>query len=411
VTRVPPSVRLSRRSWLGGVGVAMAALAARVAHAQASVAAKERGVLRVGSSGDYAPFSSTPEDVWTGLDVDLAMRLAKDLGARIEFVPFAWKGLAGDVERRRFDVAASGITVRGDRALVGRFSRPYAITGAVALVRRGDRARLSSLAALNQSGVRLVVNRGGHLERVARRLFPAATLVPLDENVALASRVTSGAADAAVSDSAEAHAVRSAGLATVGPFTRDRKALFFPASAGALAASCDDWLRAREQDGFLPALRRRWLGPAGSGSFADDREAVLADLQTRAELMPLVAAAKRAANLPTLDAAQEARVLARVSKLGGDAGLEPGRVAALYTALMTAAKAMQVAAPLAPPTATLDELRAALGAIDEHLISGLRFARKTSAVTWRAALAQGVTADGLTPELVADIAAALGELR
>lgn len=409
--RGAPPGRLSRRAWLAGVSLAPVALFAPLARsdAEAPVAVPENGVLRVGSSGDYAPFSSVPEDVWTGLDVDLAMRLAKDLGARIEFVPFAWPNLAADVERRHFDVAASGVTVRGDRALVGRFSRPYATTGAVVLMRPRDRGRFPGVAALGRAGVRIAVNRGGHLERVARRLFPDATILPQDRNVELARQVTSGSADAALSDSAEAHAFRGAGLAAVGPFTRDRKALLIPAGEPALAARCDEWLREREQDGFLPALRRKWLG--ATAPFSADREAVLADVELRAELMPLVAAAKRASHLPIEDTAQEARVLARVRGAAEAVRLDPGSVAALYGVLMKVAKAIQSTAAPVPPTASLEQLRGALGAIDEQLIHGLRFTRATSPAAWRAAVVEGVTAEGLTAEHLAELPGALAAVR
>jgi cyclohexadienyl dehydratase len=406
-----PQDRVSRRAWLAALGFAPVVLRAALARAEGTGALPGSGVLRVGSSGDYAPFTSVPDDMWTGLDIDLAMRLAKDLGARIELVPFTWSSLATDVGRGSFDVAASGVTVRADRALVGRFSRPYATTGAVALVRPRERPRFPGVAALNRPGVRLAVNRGGHLERVARRLFPEATLLLQGRNVELAAQVTSGSADAALSDSAEAYAVRGAGLATVGPFTRDRKALLVSAGAPALAAWCDEWLRARELDGFLPSLRRRWLGPAGGRAWAADRESVLADVQLRSELMPFVAAAKRASNLPIEDTAQEARVIARVRGVASAAGLDPDSVAALYAVLIGAAKSIQTAAAPAPQAATLDQLRSALGALDEHLIRGLRFTRATSPNAWRAAVAAGVEAEGLTPDLLAAIGASLGNVR
>ena len=62
-----------------------------------------RGSLRVGMSGDYQPFSlcegggSRGQEQCQGLDVDIARRLAADLGVRLEIVRFRWPALMDDL--------------------------------------------------------------------------------------------------------------------------------------------------------------------------------------------------------------------------------------------------------------------------------------------------------------------------
>ena len=48
-----------------------------------------RGALRVGTTGDYKPFSYRPNPSadFIGLDVELAGQLAKTLGVKLELVP------------------------------------------------------------------------------------------------------------------------------------------------------------------------------------------------------------------------------------------------------------------------------------------------------------------------------------
>jgi len=145
--------------------------------------AEPRAILRVGTSGDYAPFSvAKGEDPprYSGFDVELARRYAADRGLEVEFVRFRWPNLQRDLEAGRFEVAMSGVTVGPLRSVTGTFSVPLVETGAVALVR--DSARFSSIEALDRNHVRIAVNAGGHLEGAARAQFPHATLVAVGEN-------------------------------------------------------------------------------------------------------------------------------------------------------------------------------------------------------------------------------------
>jgi cyclohexadienyl dehydratase len=386
----------------------------RPAFAEDADAMRARGVLRVGTSGDYAPFSSAAGKGFAGLDIELGKRLAKDLGVKAEFVRFTWPELVQSLKANQFDLALSGITLRGDRALAGRFSRPYAVTGAVALVRPADHARFGSFAALDSEGVRVIVNAGGYLEGVARRLFPHATLSTTSDNTRLFAPVLAHAADAAISDSAEAHAHSSTGLLSLGPITHDRKAFFVSASAPKFADWVDGWLRDRERDGFLPKLRARFLGAPQAGEAPMSVEAVFGAIQLRCEQMPFVGAYKVARGLPIEDSAQEARVLARTADSARAAGVEPEGVQALYRALMTGAKEIEVARASEPNALkpTLDELRDVIRGIDAQLLAELReTARAAASPDWRALTDRSLNVPGLSATRKADIGEALAKVR
>ncbi|HJQ84441.1 MAG TPA: transporter substrate-binding domain-containing protein, partial [Candidatus Binatia bacterium] len=144
-------------------------------------------VLRVGTPGDYPPFSVTRGRGFAGLDVEIAARFARDEGRRLELVAFRWPGLVADLAAGRFALAMGGVTMRPERALAARFTRPVVRAGAVVLARPGT-------PPLDTPGVRLAVNAGGHLERLARRLFPGALLVPTADNRRLAAQLVGGAA-------------------------------------------------------------------------------------------------------------------------------------------------------------------------------------------------------------------------
>jgi len=98
--------------WRASLRAVLVVLAVRVCFAQLTPGA----ALRVGTSGDYAPFSfHAPSGELTGFDVVVAQRLGHDLGRSVEFVPFQWPDLTGRLRTGAFDVAMSGVTVRADR--------------------------------------------------------------------------------------------------------------------------------------------------------------------------------------------------------------------------------------------------------------------------------------------------------
>jgi len=403
----------SRRTFLAS-GALVSLAASRRALADDLEALKGRGVLRVGTSGDYAPFSSARGKAFVGLDIELAERLAKDLGLKVAFVRFAWPDLNQALKAGLFELALSGITLRGERAIAARFSRPYAVTSAVALIRHEDAARFTGPGSLNHAAVRLAVNAGGHLEKVARALFPEATLSLTTDNTKLLAPLLAKTVDAAISDSAEAHALARPGLSLLGPLTHDRKGVLVSANAEKLADWLDHWLREREYDGFLPKLRGRYLGRPTASEAPLTVEALLADIQLRCELMPLVGAYKVAHGLAIEDAAQEARVLARIDTTARSEGLESEGVQKLYRALIMSAKDIERArAPEANSTLpTLDELRAAIRSIDNQLLAELREAVQSGvSVDWPTQVREGVVIEGLSLARKAEIAAALSSLR
>ena len=330
-------------------------------------------LLRVGTSADYPPFSGLAADGQrTGFDVELVQRFARAHGARVQWVPVEWTTLQADFEAGRFDLVASGVTVRPERSLAGRFSLPTASAGAVALVRgRVD---------LERSGVRIAVNRGGHLERVANRLFPRAVISPITPNHAVREALLAGSVDAAITDTTEAPhwLAGSEGLSTLGPFTRDWKAWWLPSDADDLTRRVDAWLSAREADGSLAALRARHFATAIAPT-ATPLEALSAAIEERLALMPLVAEAKRRSGTPVHVPAQETRVIEAAVVATRNAAQEatlpaPDAAAtrALFVELIAAARAVQERTLEGPPTSEeppdlAGALRPALARISERI--------------------------------------------
>ena len=309
------------------------------------------GVLRVGTSGDYAPFSLDGR----GFDVDVADALAKHLGMRVEWVRFRWPELRSMIDAGRFDVAMSGVTWRPDRAVVGRMTRAVAQGGPCVV---GDPA-----AAL------VAVNRGGVLEAWARRRFASGSVLAVDDNSSMPMLLASGAVGAVVTDSFELTGWRGPppGPVECAP-PRDRKVYWIaPARAAELGPLIDRWLADNEPR--LDALRTHWLGRRASRDDVDD---LIDQLARRLAFMPYVAAWKREHGVPLEDPAREKTVLTNAESTARAHGLDAASVRALFLLQIEQAKAVERRATIGPAPLDLErEIRPALSQIGEHIVERL----------------------------------------
>jgi cyclohexadienyl dehydratase len=172
--------------------------------ARTLAAIKADGILKVGLTGDYAPYSLRgPDGEITGADVTMAQALAKELGVVLQIVPTTWKSMTGDFKADRFDIAMGGVSITAERAAIGDFSLPVMSDGKRPIVRCADKDRYISVAAINQPHVRVVVNPGGTNEAFAKAHFPDATLEQHPDNRTIFDDIAAGHADVMVTDGAE----------------------------------------------------------------------------------------------------------------------------------------------------------------------------------------------------------------
>jgi cyclohexadienyl dehydratase len=160
-----------------------------------------RGYLKVGTTGDYKPFSYKATNL-TALPSTPAINTTYSLGLPhpVEFVPTAWANLTSDLVAHRFDVAMSGVSITLARAQKAFFSSAIQRAGKAACVRCSDLSSLGSLAAIDAAGVKVAVNPGGTNEAFDRANLKAAMIVVVPDNNAVYKAVMDGAADAMISD-------------------------------------------------------------------------------------------------------------------------------------------------------------------------------------------------------------------
>ena len=223
-----------------------------------------RGVIRVGLTGDYRPFSiKDSTGKFEGFDVDMAESLAKGLGVKLEIVPTAWPTLMADLQAQKYDIGMGGISVTLDRAKTAYFSTPVIRTGKTPIARCADQARFTSLAAIDQPGVRVITNPGGTNERFARANVKQAEIVVFPNNAAIFDELVANHADVMMTDAVETRLQQRlhpelCAVHPDQPFDFSELAYLLPRDP-ALKAWVDQWLHIQSETGEETRLLAKWL--------------------------------------------------------------------------------------------------------------------------------------------------------
>lgn len=161
------------------------------------------GELRVGTTGDYAPFSWKSGEQWQGVDIDMARDLATALGVNLVLVQTSWPSLIADLDLGKFDISMSGISINTERALHGYYSLPYHNDGKTPIARCTDVEQLDSLIEIDQPSVRVIVNPGGTNHLFATDNIKQAELIIFPDNRTVFDEIAEGRADVMMTDAVE----------------------------------------------------------------------------------------------------------------------------------------------------------------------------------------------------------------
>ena len=226
---------------------------------------RERGVLRVGATGDYKPmsFRDPATGKYWGFDAALAEDLARSLGVKLEYVHTTWPTLMRDTLDRKFDLALCGITITEERQQQALMSAGYLGNGKTILCRAEDAQKYTSLAAVDRPEVRVMENPGGLNEKFARKHLPHAKLIIHPVNEEIPGLIASGKADVMITEIMEAayYCSRDKRLAAPlpVPFTRGELGALLPPGNEALRDHINNFIVRERQCGRLDELKALYL--------------------------------------------------------------------------------------------------------------------------------------------------------
>lgn len=225
----------------------------------------EKKVLKVGTTGDYRPFSylNPTTGKFEGIDIEMAGALGASLGVEVEFVQTKWRDILADFRGGKFDVVMGGISINLDRQKAGLFSNPVLVDGKAAISRCTDKDKFQGLANIDKPGVRAIVNPGGTNERFAQANFKQATVVPHPDNNTIFEQIIAGKADVMVTDAVETRLQQKlhpelCAINPDKPFTFAPQAYLLPRDF-VFKEYVDQWLTLAKGSGAYDTIFKRWL--------------------------------------------------------------------------------------------------------------------------------------------------------
>jgi polar amino acid transport system substrate-binding protein len=159
---------------------------------------KHRGVLRIGLS-TFVPWSMRDKkgDL-IGFEIDVANKVAADMGVKTEFVPTAWDGIIPALLAGKFDVIISGMSITPERNLTVNFTIPYAHSGQQMTANKKLAGGFKSLDQFNDPNVTITCRRGTSTCVAAQKVFPKVTLRQFDDDAQSLQEVLNGNAYAVI---------------------------------------------------------------------------------------------------------------------------------------------------------------------------------------------------------------------
>lgn len=223
----------------------------------------QSGVLRVGTTGDYKPFSYKIADKFIGFDIELAEGLAHSLGVKLELVPTSWPTLMNDLHADRFDLGISGVSANLERQKTAFFSQPYQRDGKTPITLCAKEQAFQTLEQIDRPEVRVIVNPGGTNEVFVRANIKQAQIVMHPENVTIFQQIVDGNVDLMITDAIETRVQEKihpelCAVHPDKPFNFSEKAVLMSRDI-VLKQYVDQWLRQDQESGEMGKRMDKWL--------------------------------------------------------------------------------------------------------------------------------------------------------
>ena len=153
---------------------------------------KKRGTMRVGLDF-FVPWAMRAKNgELVGFEVDVATKVAEDMGVKLELVPTAWDGIIPALLSGTFDVVIAGMSITPERHLRINFTNPYASSGMMIAASTESAPGLSKASDFNDRKYTVGGKRGTIGVDAAKKYAPKAKLRQYDEEAVALQDVTNG---------------------------------------------------------------------------------------------------------------------------------------------------------------------------------------------------------------------------
>jgi polar amino acid transport system substrate-binding protein len=172
------------------------------ATADTLVAIEKAGVLRVGVALIIPWAMHDKNGELIGFEIDVAKKLARDLGVKPEFHPTPFRDLIPDLLAGKYDIIVSGLSISAERALKVDFSNPYNETDVKLIASaKSPAAGEAKLEAFDKESIKIGVLEGSTAEDMTGVVLPNAQIIDYTDSGEAFNDLVDGKLDAAVADS------------------------------------------------------------------------------------------------------------------------------------------------------------------------------------------------------------------
>jgi cyclohexadienyl dehydratase len=110
-----------------------------------------------------------------GIDADLALELAKELGAELEIVESGFATFIADLQANKCEIGMFGVGATLKRAQAVEFSHPYLVTNIYAVTRKDSKVK--KWEDVDQKGIKAAVSLGSYIEPFMKNYLKNAEVV------------------------------------------------------------------------------------------------------------------------------------------------------------------------------------------------------------------------------------------
>jgi polar amino acid transport system substrate-binding protein len=252
------------RARLAMLVLALAVAAPAIARAELLADVRSRGTLKVGMA-EYVPWMMKgPDGKPIGLEVEIAERLAGDIGVQLEVVPMPFDSLIDRLAAREVDLVAANLSITPERALKVAFTEPYSRSEIRPVIRRDKFPDDVTREALNTESVTIGAVAGTTNAATAADQFPLAQITEYATHDEAAKALVAGSIMALIGSTPFPELMVAADpdhLAILGdePLRTTVEAFAVPQGEQVFLTCLDNWIDAVTAEGFVAASELDWF--------------------------------------------------------------------------------------------------------------------------------------------------------
>ncbi|MCD5001016.1 transporter substrate-binding domain-containing protein [Enterococcus saccharolyticus] len=168
---------------------------------------KQEGVLKVGTSADFAPFEFhtmiNGKDTIVGADIDMVNALAEEIGIdEVQFVDMEFNAVLAALDQKQVDIAVSGISATEERKKSVDFTMNYFLPEQKVVVHKDNLGTYKTIDDLE--GKKVGAQKGSIQESIVTDQLPDSQIVSIPKVPNLVIEIKQGTIDALVLESAVA---------------------------------------------------------------------------------------------------------------------------------------------------------------------------------------------------------------